>query len=54
MEGYALEGLRTLMVGVKNFSNEEYERWDEVRSQQDFRLVAVGTKRPRFVVLEGR
>lgn len=30
LEGFALEGLRTLMVGVKDFSDEEFEAWDEV------------------------
>ncbi len=31
LEGFALEGLRTLMVGSKEFAEEEFERWDEVR-----------------------
>ncbi|CAN0191506.1 unnamed protein product, partial [Ectocarpus fasciculatus] len=29
LEGFALEGLRTLMVGVKDFSEEDFEAWDE-------------------------
>lgn len=31
LESFALEGLRTLMVGKKEMSNEEYDKWDEVR-----------------------
>ena len=30
LEGFALEGLRTLMLGCKDMSEEEYARWDEV------------------------
>ncbi|CAM9636300.1 unnamed protein product [Ascophyllum nodosum] len=29
LEGFALEGLRTLMLGCKDMSEEEYARWDE-------------------------
>ncbi|CAN0038698.1 unnamed protein product [Pylaiella littoralis] len=29
LEGFALEGLRTLMVGSKEFSEEDFEEWDE-------------------------
>jgi len=30
LEGFALEGLRTLMVATKEFAEEDFERWDEV------------------------
>ncbi|CAM9989729.1 unnamed protein product, partial [Ectocarpus sp. 4 AP-2014] len=29
LEGFALEGLRTLMVGVKNFPEDDFDAWDE-------------------------
>lgn len=30
LEEFALEGLRTLMVGIKDMSDEEFAQWDEV------------------------
>lgn len=32
LEAFALEGLRTLMVGSKEMSEEDYEEWEEVRN----------------------
>ncbi|CAM9848167.1 unnamed protein product, partial [Ectocarpus sp. 13 AM-2016] len=29
LEGFALEGLRTLMVGVKDFPEDDFDAWDE-------------------------
>ena len=34
LEGFALEGLRTLMVGSKVMPEDEYARWDQVCSNR--------------------
>lgn len=35
LEAFALEGLRTLMVGSKEMTDEDYEEWEEVKKNCD-------------------
>lgn len=38
LEEFALEGLRTLMVGTRDMSDDEFATWDEVSPSYTTRL----------------
>lgn len=40
LEAFALEGLRTLMVGSKEMTENDFEEWEEVKNATIFQEVA--------------